>query len=402
MDRATRWRVGDIAQSFATVASDMTCGRVYALMQELGAESGLAVVAADGRPVGLASRRRLMKAFAHPVTFALYENRPIALLMAQDPLTVEADTDIERVSELIATEKGSALDDGFIITRGGVYEGIATVSDLLRLSVGKAREQVAEVEIARAEAERASRSKSRFLANLSHELRTPLNAILGFSELVGSGAVGPVTETQTEYLGDIRAAGQRLLDMINDLLDLSRAEAGRMELHETTFDLGDLMEEARRILHLRARNKGVSLTCAARRGVMIRGDDQKLLQVLLNLATNAVKFTPAGGSVRLDIAPRADGGVNLEVADTGPGIPEEERARVLEPFGRGRDAENLKAEGAGIGLALTKILTELHGGCMDLDSTVGVGTRIRVGLPPDRVVASAPSVPSPAAAVASG
>jgi len=401
MDGDTHWRVGEIARAFPTVTGERACGRVYALMQDLGTEAGLAVVGDEGHPVGLASRRRLMKEFAHPVTYALYENRPVALLMAQDPLLVEADTDIDRVSELIATEKGSALDDGFIVTRDGVYAGIGMVSDLLRLSVAKAREQVVEVEAARQEAERASRSKSRFLANLSHELRTPLNAILGFSELVSSGAVGPVNEAQAEYLGDIRGAGRRLLDMINDLLDLSRAEAGRMELNETTFDLAELMEEARRVLRLRAQNKGVSLICEARPGIVVRGDDQKLLQVILNLATNAVKFTPSGGSVRLNVGQRADGGVELQVIDNGPGIPEADRARVLEPFGRGRDAERGKTEGVGIGLALTKILTELHGGCMDLDSTVGVGTRMRVCLPPARVI-GAKRAAGPVTALASG
>lgn len=387
MAREPRWRVGDIVQPLESISGDLSCGRVYAIMQALGTETGLAVVDDAGRPIGLASRRVLMKQFAHPVTFALYENRPISLLMLAAPLIVDVETDIDRVSEMVAMKQTSALDDGFIVTREGLYVGIGTVTDLLQISVNKAGQQLVAVEAARAEAERASRAKSRFLANLSHELRTPLNAILGFSELLSSGTVGMVNDTQAEYLDDIQSAGQRLLDMITDLLDLSRAEAGRMELQESTFDLYDLLDEARRILRLRAANKGLTLNVRARRGVQVHGDDQKLLQVILNLATNAVKFTPSGGRIDLDIVPGADGGVELRVADTGPGIPEGDRERVLEPFGRGQDAMTLKAEGAGIGLALTKILTELHDGCMELESTEGVGTVMRVCLPASRVVA---------------
>jgi two-component system cell cycle sensor histidine kinase PleC len=354
-------------------------------MDEVKAEAGLAVLS-DGVPVGLAGRRQLMQSFAHPVTHALYESRPLSLLMQRDPLVVDATTSVDRVTELIATEKESALDDGFVVVDQGRYAGIGTITALLNLSVSKAREQIHELDVARAEAERASKSKSRFLANLSHELRTPLNSILGFSELIQSGVAGDVTAKQAEYLNDIQTSGRRLLLLINDLLDLSRAEAGRLELEEDEVELGLLVEEARRTLIPRARSKGLSLNFDADCEVDVHVDERKIIQVLLNLVNNAVKFTPEGGAVTLGDEIRPDGGVNLHVVDTGHGIPEGDMQRILEPFGRGRDSAIRQAEGAGIGLALTKVLVELHGGTLDVTSTVGVGSRFTVRLPRSRVV----------------
>ena len=379
-----QWHVGTIARGLPAVRPEMNCGRVYAMIQDLGAEVGLAVVE-NGEPVGLASRRQLMKSFAHPVTFALYEARPVSLIMQKAPLVVEATTSIDRVTELIATEKESALDEGFIVVDRGRFVGVATVTDLLNLSVTKARQQIDELDAARAEAEHASQSKSRFLANLSHELRTPLNSILGFSELIAAGAAGKVTDKQAEYLGDIQNSGRRLLSLINDLLDLSRAEAGRMEIEEDPVDIGLLLHEAHRTLMPRAEMKGIALKVSAPEDLEVQGDEGKLLQVMLNLIGNAVKFTPAGGRVSLSVDLRGDGGVDLHVVDTGPGIPEEDLARVLEPFGRGRDSMVRQSEGAGVGLALTRVLLERHGGDLGLDSKEGVGTRFTAGLPASRV-----------------
>ena len=387
--RTADWAIGQVARPLPAVGPEMPCGRVYARMQELGASAGLAVVQ-DGCPVGLAGRRRLMHQLAHPVTYALYENRRIALVMEQAPLIVDAATSVDRVTELIATEKVSALDDGFIVVDAGRYVGVGTITELLNLSVEKARSQIHEIDAARAAAERASDSKSRFLANLSHELRTPLNAILGFAELIESGTAGAVTDKQAEYLGDIQNSGRRLLTLINDLLDLSRAESGRLELHAESVELDILLSEAHRTLMPRAKAKGLSFEIARHAPLVIRGDEQKLLQVLLNLLNNAVKFTPEGETVRLSSEVAADGGVALHVVDTGAGIPEGDRARIMEPFGRGRDQATRRAEGAGVGLALTKVLVEAHQGELALNSEPGAGTRFTVYLPPARVVGPDP------------
>jgi len=387
-----KWSVGALARPLPPVTPEMTCREVFDRMRDTGAEAGLAVV--DGeRLLGLASRHNLMKNFAHPVTYALYENRPITLLMRRDPLVVERRTGIDRVSELIAKEKASALEEGFVVVSGGRYLGIGTTADLLDLSVRKAREQIVELEAARAEAERASKAKSSFLANLSHELRTPMNAIMGFTELIASGAVGDVNAKQAEYLQDVQTSARRLLGLINDLLDLSRAEAGRLELEETPTDLNALIREACRVVMLRARDKGVALACDLPCEVQVHVDERKLLQVILNLLTNAVKFTPSGGRVRISVHAESDGGVRVDVADTGVGIPEADRQRVFEPFGRGRGAQTLQAEGCGIGLSLVRILVEIHGGTVTLDSEEGAGTRVSVRLPASRVVALGPAGP---------
>lgn len=391
------WRIGAIAQPLPAVPSDMPCGRVHALLEAVGADAGLAVVR-DGAPVGLAGRRRLMQQLAHPVTYALYHSRRVALVMQPAPLVVDAATPVDRVTELIATEKESALDDGFIIVDQGRYVGIGTITDLLGLSVRKARSQIVELDQARAAAEHASESKSRFLANLSHELRTPLNAILGFAELIQTGAAGAVTDKQAEYLGDIQNSGRRLLTLVNDLIDLSRAESGRLELAAESVELDVLLAEAHRTLMPRAAAKGITLELAGDAPVVVCVDEQKLLQILLNLLNNAVKFTPEGGTVRLASAfVEADGGVDLHVTDTGAGIPEADRAHILEPFGRGRDRVTRAAEGAGIGLALTKVLVAAHDGRLHLDSEVGKGTRFTVHLPPERVVGGAPGFAGDAA-----
>lgn len=397
----TAYAIGTVAHALPAIDPETPCARAYALMMELSAEAGLAVVR-DGRPIGLAGRRRLLHNLAHPVTYALYETRPISLIMDDAPLIVKASTCVDRVTERIATEKVSALDDGFIVVADGQYLGVGTITALLNLSVKKARGQIAALEAARAEAERASASKSSFLANVSHELRTPLNAILGFSELVANGTAGPVTEQQTEYLGDIQTSGRRLLALINDLLDLSRAESGRLELREDTIDLDSLVHEAQRTLLPRAREKGLVVNVEHTARVDLVCDEQKLLQVLLNLLNNAVKFTPAGGRVDLVTDRSADGGVRVHVVDTGQGIPEGDRDRVLEPFGRGRDQAVRQAEGAGVGLALTRVLVGLHGGDLELASEVAVGTRFTIDLPAERIRADADGDTRPGAMTAGG
>ncbi|SDF52118.1 two-component system, cell cycle sensor histidine kinase PleC [Limimonas halophila] len=390
--------IGSIAHPLPAISSDMACSDVLALMHELDATAGLAVVE-DGRPIGMAGRTALMRNLAHPVTYALYEHRPISLLMRGNPLVVESGTTIDRVNELIATEKQWALEEGFIVVEGGRYAGVGTIQALLKRSVSDARTQIAELDHARKQAERANEAKTTFLANLSHELRTPLNAIMGFTDMLAAGAAGPVNDKQAEYLRDIHGSGKRLLDLISDLLDLSRAEAGRMELDEGEVDVPAVVEEAARILQVRARDKQVTLTTQLRSRTRLWADEGKLLQIILNLGNNAIKFTPAGGRVALTVDDAADCGVVLHICDTGPGIPEHEIPRIKEPFGRGRTARRQKIEGAGIGLALTQTLTAMHGGHLDITSTPGEGTCVHVHMPGGRAVARVETEP-PAARLA--
>jgi PAS domain S-box-containing protein len=237
-------------------------------------------------------------------------------------------------------------------------------------------------------AELANRTKSEFLANMSHELRTPLNAVIGFSELILSEMLGPLgSDRYREYIRDIRQSGTHLLGLINDILDLSKIEAGKVELEEATFDPAEAISATLRIIRERAQQRHIAL--AAPRiepSTKLRADERKVKQILLNLLSNAVKFTPEGGSVTVSGEWRSDGLV-IAVSDTGIGIAPEDVPLALEPFRQISSAHNRSYEGTGLGLPLTKRLVELHGGTLEIDSTVGQGTTVRVQFPPQRLVA---------------
>jgi signal transduction histidine kinase len=228
--------------------------------------------------------------------------------------------------------------------------------------------------------EAASRHKSEFLANMSHELRTPLNAIIGFSEVLGERMFGELNDKQDEYLKDIHASGQHLLSLINDILDLSKIEAGRMELEVKDFDVGQAVSNAVTLVRERAGRRGIALHHAVDPAVgPIRGDERKVKQVLLNLLSNAVKFTPEGG--RVDVrATVADGRVEVSVTDTGVGIAPEDQEAAFEEF-RQVGAADRKLEGTGLGLALSRKFIELHGGRIWVESQVGRGSTFTFTLP---------------------
>jgi signal transduction histidine kinase len=249
----------------------------------------------------------------------------------------------------------------------------------------------AEIEEKSRQLEEASRHKSEFLANMSHELRTPLNAVIGFTEVLLERYFGDLNEKQEDYLKDVLSSGQHLLSLINDILDLSKVEAGRMDLELSTFDLGSVLEAGLVMVKERASRKGVELTLQVATDTgRIEADERKVKQVLFNLLTNAVKFTPEGGEITAS-AQRKDGGVEVAVADTGVGIAPEEQARVFEEFGQARSATG-QSEGTGLGLALCKRFVELHGGTISVASEVGRGSTFTVSLP---VRQPAPPVGSP-------
>jgi GAF domain-containing protein len=226
----------------------------------------------------------------------------------------------------------------------------------------------------------ASRHKSEFLANMSHELRTPLNAIIGFSEVLNERMFGELNEKQDEYLKDIHASGQHLLSLINDILDLSKVEAGRMELELTDFDLPAAMDNAVTLVRERASRKGVTVRIAVEEQIgAIRGDERKIRQVLLNLLSNAIKFTPEGGRIEAGAA-LSDGAVEVSVSDTGVGIAPEDQEAVFEEF-RQVGASAAKQEGTGLGLALCRKFIELHGGTIRVTSAVGAGSTFTFRLP---------------------
>jgi signal transduction histidine kinase len=230
------------------------------------------------------------------------------------------------------------------------------------------------------ELEAASRHKSEFLANMSHELRTPLNAILGFSQVLREGMFGEVNEKQTEYLDDILSSGYHLLALINDVLDLSKVEAGQVELDVGPFSLRETLERGVVMVRDRAANGGVQVTLAAVKDVdVVRGDERRIRQVVFNLLSNAVKFTPAGGAVGVS-ATQTNGEVRVSVADTGPGIALEDHERIFEEFQQ-TDAGVEQREGTGLGLALSKRLVELHGGRIWVESEPGKGSTFTFAIP---------------------
>jgi two-component system cell cycle sensor histidine kinase PleC len=243
---------------------------------------------------------------------------------------------------------------------------------------------VVELQRARDQAMDASRTKSSFLANMSHELRTPLNAIIGFSEIMESGMFGPLgTDKYKEYCCDIHQSGQYLLDVINDILDMSKIEAGRIRLDPEPIELEPFLNDAMRVVSGRANDKKLALTARTGHGIRLTADNRLLKQIMLNLLSNAVKFTPEGGRITIR-ARAARGWVSIAIADTGIGIPEEALARLGRPFEQVESQLTKSHQGSGLGLAIAKSLTELHHGSMRIRSTLGHGTMVLLRLPLDR------------------
>jgi signal transduction histidine kinase len=238
-----------------------------------------------------------------------------------------------------------------------------------------------EIEAKGKQLEIASQHKSEFLANMSHELRTPLNAIIGFSEVLMERYFGELNEKQNEYVDDILSSGRHLLSLINDVLDLSKVEAGRMELEVTTFHLPDAIDNAMLLVRERASRHGIKLDHAIdERLADFNGDERKIKQILVNLLTNAVKFTPEGGQVKVE-ARLGDSAVILSVVDTGIGIAKEDQEAIFEEFRQAGGNYAHKREGTGLGLTLTKRFVEMHGGKIWVESEVGKGSTFTFTLP---------------------
>jgi len=254
---------------------------------------------------------------------------------------------------------------------------------------------------ARRRAEGSNIAKSQFLAQMSHELRTPLNAILGFSEVMKTEVFGPhAVAAYKDYSNDIHNSGQHLLNLINEILDLSRIEAGRYELSEESVSLTNVVEDCHHLLTLRAKNRGVTIHEVFEPELpRLWADERALRQVCLNFLSNAIKFTPSGGEVWLKVGWTASGGQYMSIKDTGPGIPEEEIPIVLSKFGQGSNAIKSAEQGTGLGLPIAMNLIELHGGTFTLKSKVRIGTELIATFPPERVMAALPPLSEPAPAL---
>ena len=241
---------------------------------------------------------------------------------------------------------------------------------------------------AKVDADTANKAKSSFLANMSHELRTPLNAIIGFSELMKNETFGPIGNPKyEEYMGDIHFSARHLLDIINDVLDMSKIEAGKVELIEREVVISEVLESVKRIMCDRAAAANIELDFHVEGTVPhVRADQRLLRQILINLVSNAVKFSPAGNTVRVGAVSLPDHHMRIFVRDEGCGIPEDKIAHVLEPFGQVSDPKHYHGQGTGLGLPLAKAMAELHGGKLTIESEVGKGTSVYLDLPTERMI----------------
>jgi signal transduction histidine kinase len=265
--------------------------------------------------------------------------------------------------------------------------------------LAEAQEARDAAELATKVAERASRSKSEFLAGVSHDLRTPLNSIIGFSEVMLAGnAAEALSEKSREYVGFVHTAGQHLLSLINNLLDLAKIEANRMSVIDEQFSLHGVVGECLRLVDAQAKAGRVEVLPYAERELGLSADPVRMRQILFNLLSNAIKFTPAGGTVEVRSVLAEDGSLCLSVVDSGQGMSESEITTAMQPYGQVVNMQTRNKEGTGLGLPLVKALVELHGGRLDIKSTPGKGSVFTVVLPAERVIL--PEANSPAAIIA--
>lgn len=370
------------------LSPETTCVEAYERFEVDEDLLTLAVVD-GGMPVGLVNRHEFFLRLAHLFGRSLYDKRPISALMNADPLIVDVGTSLESLHLAIVTEKPSALLQGFIVTEDGRFLGVGTALSLVQLTIQHMDQRAEELEAARLEAERANRIKSEFLASMSHEFRTPLNAIIGFAQLMVQQRLGVLGSPRyLEYATDICQSGEILLGLVNDLLDVSKIEAGKMRLDESVLDPRDAIRQCARAVRPRADRGGVEVVAEVPAALpLLYADERRLQQVLLNLLSNAVKFTPEGGRVTVEarIEPER-GGLVLAVADTGIGMSPADLERVWLPFVQVQNVQNRVNNGSGLGLAVAKSLVELHGGTLTIESTLGGGTTVTVWLPGERLI----------------
>jgi two-component system cell cycle sensor histidine kinase PleC len=340
----------------------------------------------SGHVVGLVNRLMFLARYAKQYAPELFSKKTIMKLASTDPLTVDEHVGIADLSAMVLADRPDALMECFVVTSGGRYLGLGTAQAMLRSKLLLLESRGRELSTALDQAQEASTAKSSFLALMSHELRTPLNAILGFSEVIGAEVFGPGVPRYRDYAKDIHGAGQHLLALINDILDLSKAEAGKLDLHTEAVNLGEVIKECARLMQGRASDQDLRLRLMICALPPMQIDRLRVKQIFLNLLSNAIKFTPQGGTISLEAQCEADGGVAVRVRDTGIGMAPDMIPLVFEPFRQIDSDLSRKFEGTGLGLSLVKSMIEMHGGTVGIESKLGQGSCVTIRFPAARCI----------------
>lgn len=388
LDINADWTAGRLAVALPPVSSDATCATVYEMMHASDAPRVIAVVDQNGHVAGLVNRLQFMAKYAQRFIPELYSKRPVTALTNPLAFVVDENMKVSDLATIIARDHPEALREGFVVTQNGKYLGIGTGEALVKAKIALLAAREEQLNTALVAASDADRTRSNFLALMSHELRTPLNAIIGFSEILSGEMFGAHTvKAYGGYARDILGAGRHLLALINDILDLSKCDAGHLELHAEPVDLNGLVRDCIRFLAARAADGKVTLVVSVPEDLPpVRADALRLKQVILNLLSNAVKFTLPGGNVEVAAILAKDGGIEISIADTGIGMEPSQIPIALEPFRQISSPLARNVEGTGLGLSLAKALTERHGGTLSIESEPKAGTTVRIHLPPGRTI----------------
>ncbi len=393
----------DLADPVSPIRPDTQGERVYGRFQAEPDVLAIAVVDDEGRPIGMVERNAFFVAMAAHYGRALYALRPISLLMNRSPLVVEGDVTVADFCGQALAERASELLQGFIVTNGGRYAGVGSALSLLQATSETNRrhaEQMTQIADtlgrAEAQAQAALSAKSQFLAVVSHEIRTPLNGVLAIADILERKLAQPEL---APYVQTIQDSGQTLLRLLTDALDLSRAEAGRLDLNEEPFHLAGLLDDVASLWAARADAKGIGLAFSYEglEGQWALGDAVRIKQILNNLISNALKFTERGGvevalsCVRQDMLLDVEG----QVRDTGSGVPADRLAQIFQPFSQ--TEAGVREGGAGLGLSICQQLVEQMGGEIEAQRNTGPGSTFVFRIPLYDVPASAPG-PTPRAA----